>query len=264
MHLMGPVVPPAAAHIAVPALLILVLVVSAVALVTARSHPSTLPGLLLIYGTLLTSTAFAMIVRYPDRAKAPLTVPLAWGALLLTHAVTSRLPRAIRWGTASIVVLVGLAALPAMASRTHLDRSATRTIGFLETYAKPDERAVLICNKSQPLQLGLEAGFRDDWIAQGELDLDLIFKGEEHGTELMKRAWLRRLRDFLLPPVQRTQTSASSIEMLVYVVDEKIGRDPSQWEHEALTAMRRRLTHREEFQQGFYRIVVFTEPGAGA
>lgn len=75
----------------------------------------------------------------------------------------------------------------------------------------------------------------------------------------MKREWLQRLREFLLPPVERHQASPADIEVLIYIVDEKVGRDPTQWEHEALSSLRGRLTHREEFRQDFYRIVVFSD-----
>lgn len=234
-------------------------VLTLAALVFGRRHPAFAPGLILVYGTLTLSTLAALIVRYPERAKTPLTVPLVLGSVLLMQAAMTDRSRALRLIVAFAVLIAGLAALPPIAARTSLQRTESRTVGFLETYARPAENRVLICNKSQPLQLDLESSFPDDWIAQGALDLDLIFKGEEHGTELMKREWLQRLRDFLLPPVQRKAAQPVDIDLLIYIIDEKIGRDPTGWEHEALDSIRERLTHREEFRQDYYRIVVFRE-----
>src|SRR5690606_6362454 len=101
---------------------------------------------------------------------------------------------------------------------TSLDRSATRTVAFLQAYTQPDANRILVCNRSQPLQLELERSLPDEHIAMGELDLDLIFKGDDHGTDLMKRGGLRKLRDLLLPPARRQHAAPGDITLLVYVI----------------------------------------------
>lgn len=231
-------------------------VLSLAALLRGRRLSSLAPALLLISATLAASAILALVLRYPERAKTPAVIPLIVGAVLLAHAATFHASARVRLGFGYAALLLGLLGLPALARETRFDRSATSALGFLQGYLRADEHTVLICSKSEPLQLGLLRSFPDELLAQGELDLDLIFEGEQAGTELMKRAWLRRVRDLLLPPARRAHARPEDVDLLVFIVDEKIGRDPTAWEHPALTSIQQRLGGRVEFRQGFYRIVI--------
>lgn len=225
--------------------------------ILARQRRVLIPATALVFLTLALGTLSSLISVYPERAKTPMAVPLAVGAVLLVDAITRHRGPTAKLGLAFLFAGFAAASIPSVLHATALDRTASRTIGFLETYTRPGTNHVLVCNKSQPLQMGLERSLAGGFLAMGELDLDLIFKGEDHGTPLMKREGLRRVRDLLLPPVQRNHAAPGDIDLLVYVVDEKIGRDPTQWKHEALRSIHARLTHREEFRQAHYRLVIY-------
>jgi hypothetical protein len=239
--------------------LVLAVVVAAAACAWRPARRLTRIGLAVIAATLVIRVGFAAFVAYQTRVRTALVPALAIGMFLVVHDLTAAWSRRFQLVVSLALVIASLTLMPSVIGESVVYRVPSDIAAFLEMYARPEARNVLIVheNLEDPL-LPVGRVFGRDHVVTSLSDFRArTGAGEDRRPRHAPGTWQRRLRDMVLPVDPFRPIDPAKVEVLVVIDDESKNSFASKWTDPALAGMKARLPRRSEFRRAEFRIQIF-------